>query len=487
MLKKRIPLITFCFFCMACLLGMQVYWIKGIYGATKANFEKEASLSFELAVKKEFDQRCDRIERLVSQKLMDTSTFTIIAHKGKDGYFYSIANSRNPKDVSNGISMSNIRIPIIAGDTANRRKITDGIAKTIRATDLENHTLYYRTQELGSYIAKLIRENDFSEQQLKTFYSDELSSRNIKIPYRLLYGQRARVGKQEVATKTYPNYSQKKPGTVIGAVFSDPFPYVAANMAVGFGCAVILVLLIAFCVGYLVKSLLKEKRLAEIKNDFISNITHEFKTPLATISAAVEALESFDGILDQKKAKRYLHHARAETGRLSGLVDQVLNIALYQKQQPVLAKEPIQLVEIFKELINIHTFTSSKVINFFYDPANLNHTLRANKMQFEHAISNIIDNAIKYAVDPVDITIETTLKGGFLLVAIKDNGIGISADELGFIFEQFYRSPAVIYESQKGYGLGLNYVKKIVEQHSGWYKVESKLGKGSTFILAWPI
>jgi len=472
---------------MACLLGMQVYWINGIYHATQENFEKEVNLSFEVAIKKEFNQRCDRIERLVSQKLMDTSLFTLIAKKDKNGYFYSVANSRNLKDVSNGMSFSNLNIPIIPGDTINRRKVANGIAKTIRATDLENHTLYYRTQELGNYIAKLIKENDFSEQQLKTIYDHDLSLRNIHIPYHFFYGEQTKLGEHGVATKTYPTYEQKKRGNYVGAVFSDPFPYVVANMAIGFGCSVMLVLLIAFCVIYLVKSLFKEKKLAEIKNDFISNITHEFKTPLATISAAVEAIESFDRAIDQKKMKRYLSHAKVETDRLSGLVDQVLNIALYQEQQTVLVKEPLQLLQLFKELMSIHTLTPNKIINFFYAPENLDHTLSANRMQFYHAINNIIDNAVKYAVNPVDITIEADVKDGFLCIAIKDNGIGIDADELSLIFEQFYRSPAVIYESQKGYGLGLNYVKKIIEQHKGWYKVESKLGKGSTFILAWPI
>lgn len=464
-----------------------------IYSATQENFEKEINLALEISIKEEFDKRCDDIERQISNKLMDTSAFIIIAEKDKQGvYVYNVANKLDLNDVSNGMSLSSLNIPVIKGDTVNRRKISDGIAKMIRVADLETRTLYYRTQQLGNYVDSLNKKNDFNEAKLKILYDRNLGYRNINIPYQLFYTKNIKglakfADEKSYLTRLHLTYERKHKNVYVGAKFGSPFTYVATKMALGFGCSVLLVFGIAICLSYLLKSLFREKKLADIKNDFISNITHEFKTPIATISVAIEALTSFDVLQDEKKTHRYLGYAKTELIRLSGIVDQILAIALFRNKDVSLVKEQISLSLVLTELIEMQQLSADKSIKFDIDPQQLNYNLNVNKMQFYHAINNVLDNAVKYAGNHVEIAIRTLVKDGFLLISIADNGFGIKSEDLPLVFEQFYRSPAISNKNLKGYGLGLNYVRYIMQQHNGWCKVESVFGKGSSFTLAWPL
>ena len=360
MLKGRMRLLSFCLLCMLGLLAMQVYWLTKVYTATQENFHKEIDLAFEISIKAEFDRRCDVIEGQVRDKLMDTSTFIIRAEKDKKAnYFYVIADKDNSKDVSNGMSISSLNIPIIPGDTVNKRKIVNELAKMIRINEIEAHVIYYRTQQFGNYLDSLVEHNRFSAKRLKEIYNRELASRGIYIPYQLFYNREAKRLSERYYTKPHLIYGNKKQPPYIAAKFGSPIAYVTSSMAIGFGCSVLLVCCIAYCLTYLLKSLFREKKLADIKNDFISNITHEFKTPIATIAVAVEALTSFDVLQDEKKTQRYLGHAKTELNRLSGLVDQILTIALYQNENMVLQRE---MVDIDKILIS----TSLWQINTYF-------------------------------------------------------------------------------------------------------------------------
>ena len=237
----------------------------------------------------------------------------------------------------------------------------------------------------------------------------------------------------------------------------------------------------------MLKSLFREKKLAQIKNDFISNITHEFKTPIATVSVAIEALGNREVRSDEQKTSRYLNHAKNEIERLNQLVDKVMNLSLYEDNQTEIHKEFIPVDEVIKEIIQIYQVSSDKKPDIHYENNSGEHQLWVDKLKFRHAISNILDNAIKYSNNDPCININLFKENHHLIFRFQDNGIGIPDKDLPLIFDKFYRVNKGNLHLIKGYGLGLNYVKQIMQQHRGWYKIESKLGTGTTIILGWPL
>jgi two-component system phosphate regulon sensor histidine kinase PhoR len=496
----RIPLVIFCVVCMAGLLGLQCYWIQKHYVVTKANFEKEVNIAFEDAVKKEFSLRCDTVEQSLIRLLMDTNAFVITSKLNKDGdQVYTFRNKRDVKDhFSSSLSYSDLNIPIIEGDTVNKFKVVKKFAKGIRKTDLEDRVVFFRTQSLGKYLVEKVEQYRFDTARLKPIFDDFLRLRKINIPYRFeLQPGVTSVMKNSspahtdaaypITTRSFITYRKIGTGELISASFKNPFTYIVINMVIILLSSLLLVILIAFCLIYLLRTLFKEKKLSAVKNDFISNITHEFKTPIATIAAAVEALTSFDVLDDAEKTQRYLGHAKNELARLSGLVDQVLNIAIYSRANDTFFKEPVIISEVMDELMASYAVPMAKDIRFHYERKDLQYTVMANKVQFYHSLNNVIDNAIKYSGDQVDITLSSKVKNNFLQLCIGDCGAGIKSSDLPLVFDQFYRSQDAIAKKVKGYGLGLNYVKSIMENHDGWCKIESELGKGSKVILAWPV
>ena len=251
--------------------------------------------------------------------------------------------------------------------------------------------------------------------------------------------------------------------------------------------SILLILLVAASIFLLFKMWFGEKKLSLIKNDFISNITHEFKTPIATVSAAVEALSDFNVLEDRQKTSRYLIHSKNELKRLSGLVDKLLHISIYETNRLELKTEQINLEESIQAIIQTHLISAVKQIRYSFNNKTGIQFIKADKIQFHHAINNIIDNAIKYSGNTLSIEIECIKKENFLILSFADNGIGIPSKEMPFVFDKFYRVKMTESPLTKGYGLGLNYVKTILEQHGGWCSLKSKMEQGTVINLAWPL
>jgi len=497
----RVPLVIFCVVCMCVLLSLQGYWIQQHYVVTKANFEKDVNSVFEDAVKKEFSLRCDTVEQEMIRLMMDTNLFVITSKSDRDNRLIYKFRHKNDADdkYSSSLSNSAYQLPIIEGDTINKWKIVKKIARDIRQTELENRMVFFRTQYLGRFLTEKVKKYSFDTTRLKPVFDRLLTAKNIRIPYHFnlklkttqVQNKNHRKAAEAIAfpitTRALITYRLLGDEEQVSASFKNPFSYILTNMVVILVSSILLVFLIAFCLVYLLKSLFKEKKLSAVKNDFISNITHEFKTPIATVSAAVEALTSFDVLNDAEKTQRYLGHAKNELSRLSGLVDQVLNIAIYSNADHQPQRELVKIGQVVHELVASYAVPLVKDIRFHYEYKDLQYTVLANKDQFYHSLNNVIDNAIKYSGDKVDITISSKLKNNFLQIFIEDCGAGIRSADLPLVFDQFYRSQDVIGKRIKGYGLGLNYVKNIMENHNGWCRIESEPGKGSKVTLAWPI
>lgn len=241
----------------------------------------------------------------------------------------------------------------------------------------------------------------------------------------------------------------------------------------GFGgilLSFILSLLIISCLFYLLKIITKQKELAAIKNDLISNITHEFKTPIATVSTAIEAIESFNAIDDKEKTKKYLAMSSVQLKKLHQMVEKLLETATLDSEQLLLKKETIDVVEMAERIVYKHQLLAKDKTLIF--STNLQPLyLSIDIFHFENVISNLIDNAIKYGGNNIEININSILKSTEIMIA--DDGNGIEKNQQEKIFDKFYRVPKGNTHDIKGFGIGLYYSKKIVEKHSGIISLSS--------------
>lgn len=251
--------------------------------------------------------------------------------------------------------------------------------------------------------------------------------------------------------------------------------------------SLLLVGLTVFSFTLLLRSLVQQRKLTRIKNDFISNITHELKTPIATVSVAIEALRNFDALHDPEKTKEYLAISSNELQRLSFLVDKVLKLSMFEKHQVELKEETIDLAVLVKEVVNSMKLQFEK----YKAQVNLQLTgyhfeVEGDRLHITSVLFNLLDNALKYSRENPSIHIELKDDNDRILLHVTDNGIGIAPEYHRKIFDKFFRVPAGNTHNVKGYGLGLSYVAYVIQRHSGSIDVESKPGIGSRFIIKLP-
>jgi two-component system phosphate regulon sensor histidine kinase PhoR len=252
--------------------------------------------------------------------------------------------------------------------------------------------------------------------------------------------------------------------------------------------AVFFTLMIITAFYITVNALLRQKKLSEIKNDFINNMTHEFKTPLATISLAVDALRNDKVAQDREKMNYFSGIIKEENKRMNKHVETILQAAVMDRQELTLNKVPLHVHNLIHEIMDNYKLQLEEKgaraelsLDARFD------FIEADQVHFRNLISNLVDNAVKYSKDNLLIKIATYNTNKFIGIRIEDNGIGMSKETVRRIFEKFYRAHTGNLHNVKGFGLGLSYVKTVVDAHDGKIKVDSVLGKGSAFNLEIPL
>jgi two-component system phosphate regulon sensor histidine kinase PhoR len=253
--------------------------------------------------------------------------------------------------------------------------------------------------------------------------------------------------------------------------------------------AILFTIIITTAFFLTIRTLLRQKKLSEIKSDFINNMTHEFKTPLATISLAVDALKNEKVSADKEKTNYFTAVIKEENKRMNKQVETILQAALLDKQE----------VQLNLKKLSAHALITSALNNIAL-PVNekqgiLEVSLEAQKdlvmadeVHFTNLINNLLDNAVKYSKEEgLHIKLQTSNVGNHLKIKIEDNGIGMNKETLNRIFEKFFRAHTGNIHNVKGFGLGLSYVKTMVDAHKGTIKAESTLGKGSNFLISMPL
>ncbi|RKR80645.1 two-component system phosphate regulon sensor histidine kinase PhoR [Mucilaginibacter gracilis] len=375
----------------------------------------------------------------------------------------------------------------------------------IETADTPNNTTL--PEKSGGVIENLVREYQRANEPLKerinllaldTILRTELHNQGIDLPFSYdvakldndsLIFAKAWDTKGDVPVFLVGNSYQK---AIFSSAVNDPgrlrvsFPqknslilsHMASTMATTGGLIVVLI----FCFGYTIYSIVKQKKISEMKTDFINNMTHEFKTPVSTIMIASEALKDVEIAGDKSRVAKLANIIYEENVRLGSHIERVLNIARIEKND---FKLDIKRVDVNE---TITTVLDSMLLKLQKHEVNLNLNLndqemviKADELHFSNVLYNLIDNAIKYSTETPEITISTLSKGGQAVIRVADKGIGMSTDQQVKIFEQFYRIPTGNLHDVKGFGLGLSYVNTIVKRLNGTISVKSEREKGSEF------
>jgi two-component system phosphate regulon sensor histidine kinase PhoR len=321
-----------------------------------------------------------------------------------------------------------------------------------------------------------LNNDEINFTRLDSIFTNQLSKKGIKTPhYLVLLEKDITVGEsnkaEDIELSLFSNSKSTflRPNQNLRAYYKDPTIEALKKSSTGILFSLLLSLSVIFCLIYLLKIISTQKELAEIKNDLINNITHEFKTPIATISTAIEAIESFNVVDNKEKTKQYAAISAFQLKKLHQMVEKLLETATLDSESLLLQKEPTNIVDLVAKIAKKFELLTKKDIKF---TTNIDSKiLKIDLFHFENAISNLVDNAIKYGGDTIEINLNSVLN--VTEISVADNGKGIDKSQQERIFDKFYRVPKGNTHDVKGFGIGLYYTQKIIEKHNGSINVSS--------------
>lgn len=449
-------------------IAVQVYWNYREYQINKQNLISKVQLSLDNSVEAYFANLTKSgIITFTSQngKNSKEKTDTIVVktnsrrglRKQIDSTLQNIANVEKNKSILVENSRNNSRPFFYSANDVIPKHLDSLISKV--AISISRDTL--DLEKLNSYLIKEFERNRINVTYgLKYKYSQRSFEDSIiekTIDYKLENFPKNHL--QTISKSTFlPHRSN------LELLFTNETAILLRNSFISILLSLLLSASIIASLFYLLKTIYKQKQLAEVKNDLINNITHEFKTPIATISTALEAMKSFNALEDKVKSEKYISIANSQVNKLNEMVEKILETASLNHEELVLQKEPVHLNELIENVLEKFRFINmEKTINFKNSEKDI--LLNLDRFHFENALGNIIDNAIKYGGNTINVDLTSTNKNSIIL--IKDNGNGIHKAQKEKVFEQFYRIPTGNTHTVKGFGIGLYYTKKIIEKHGG--------------------
>jgi len=321
-----------------------------------------------------------------------------------------------------------------------------------------------------------------SKYRLDTFTINRAENSRIALPERINNAWSMK------RTKTYPFSTNPQriffyPGSLIFAELKYDYNFFIEDLLWPMLAFFFILLISNIALVFVYKTIRKQKRINEVKTDFINNMTHEMKTPITIASAGLDALEHH--IPATERTDFYLHTSKKQLHLLNDFVERILDAAVQDIPDFNLKKEKIDLHTLFDELIQSHSVLNKKTVSFRLTGQE-SAFIQADQLHLQTAFHNIIDNAIKYSNGTVEIHIDIAENNRDCTIKIRDNGMGIPQQYIKNIFEKFFRVPQGDAQSIKGFGLGLYYVSSIVKKHSGNISVHSKLRSGTEFIITLP-
>jgi len=505
------------------LVFIQVYWIQSAIEQRKSQFEDNVKKSLVEVV---YDvDRFEAISRMNKNAASKNLLNQILQKGGKALHNHAVyLDELDP--VFNAIH-DKFNIQIVEKHSFNEdegsetnhkiisQKYGNDTSFTIEITDTTPSNFYKMNKEIWAQKAEVVEElvsdifyfelfessaDRITEHDLDSIIASVLNKNGINTKYQMgvfdimnhsIYDLKDNNQDDLYASpfkiSLFPNDIFGSP-VYLSMYFPNENAFILKSMWMMLAISAIFVLIIIFAFYYSISTIFKQKKLSIIKNDFINNMTHELKTPISTISLACEALND-TGIANSKETQgRFVNMINEENKRLGVLVENVLQSAVIDKGELKLQKESFNIHDVIDRAVkNVKIQVEQKRGQIAVSKLATKVQVYADNVHITNVIYNLLDNANKYtAIQPsIEITTEDIVGG--IVIKVKDNGVGISKENQKKIFEKLYRVPTGNVHDVKGFGLGLSYVKAIVEKHDGTINVESTLGKGSTFVLTLPI
>lgn len=476
------------------VVGFQVYWLKNNYDREKRSLQIKTNIDFQETVRRLQGIKL-RIKDLPESDSNHKSRMRIMVNQD----ITSFENpGMRPGDVPPGevITMVNAIRDKTENDSAFKTTTT-----TIFSTPKGNK-IYHSDSLTSPNDSAIWRKKNNVLQLLYKVDSlqDSISVTEITKAFTLrLTGDKTLVPFSVVEIDSLyggypdPDFSNVTVGFAHPKTYhlelGNTFPYLIKKIATPILFSIFLVGLTLVSFILLYRNLLRQRKLAALKNELISNITHELKTPIATVSVAIEALQNFDAAHDREKTKEYLDISASELQRLGLLVDKVLKLSMFENKTVELKREMFDMRQLVNEVMQIMKLQFEKQhAEVNVKTSGSNFMIEADKLHMASVMYNLLDNALKYSSENPLINIElSSSQQNILELKVSDNGPGIDKEYKSKIFEKFFRIPDGDKHNVKGYGLGLSYVKEIIMSHMGYIEVVSERGKGCTFIMRLPM
>ncbi|GGW67709.1 two-component system phosphate regulon sensor histidine kinase PhoR [Winogradskyella epiphytica] len=482
-------------------IGIQVFWNYKNYQSNKRQLINEVQISLDKAVD---DYYADLAEKTTLNIFFeDDNDFSSL--KDNDKFTNILKNiNETDKQFSNldSIEANSVEgVTIIRGLNADsimdQRKLKKNTASISYSERTDSIITDSDLKVLTTKVMFSISNDSLDLKQVNQRLSDELNRKQLTVDFNLLYDngktndqpskiENATVKDSLISKKEFLSTTSKSTflpkGSTLEVQFSNETKVILKRILGGILISSLLILAVISSLFYLLKIIKHQKQLAEVKNDLISNITHEFKTPIATISAALESISNFNAIDDKAKTKNYIAMSSQQLGKLNTMVEKLLETATLDSDSLELNKEEFDIIALLKDLINRSEIQfPNKAFQVNFQSENL--IINADVFHIENALNNILENAVKYGGDT--ISVELISKNFNFEIFISDTGNHLTKANKERIFEKFYRVPKGNTHDVKGFGIGLYYTKTIIAKHQGSITLE--LSKGlTTFKISLP-
>ena len=501
---------------LAGIFAYQAYWLTSLYHTMHSEMERDITEAMRMS---DYNEMMIRVNKLKQDNIShgEISVSTGYNNDGKSFVRSSTTISREnslenttlqkvfmPKEDSVYVTRPNDSTRVEVSVRKNVPLLTKGGLDVILRD--QNSML-----ELATYFQRGLHSGlDIISDPDVTLYDSLLTSflhdRNINLPHKLLHLHKgskwdstvlyvdtlANIGTPGYVPTTKAveyNYSFDINTNQSYRLIMEPVNMLVLRQMSGIlATSFIILIILAFSFWFLIRTILKQKTLEEMKSDFTNNITHELKTPIAVAYAANDALLNFNQAEEKAQRDKYLRICQEQLQRLSGLVEQILSMSMERRRTFRLHPEEFAVRDILEKLIEQHKLKAESPVHISVDIEPEDLSILADRTHFSNIISNLIDNAIKYSYGEAEVNIHcrkiaTEGQDEQTEISVSDHRIGIAPEKQKHIFDKFYRVPTGNLHDVRGYGLGLFYVKTMTEKHGGSVSVKSELGKGSTFTI----
>ena len=488
-MKKHILLILVLMsLCVTGIVGLQLFWNYQNYRTTVKTFDHDINEALNIAVAKETDQRQDQIVNKFKGWLADTSLIIITAdHKNRDSMTVFYTQDAHPKFKEDKKSRSQFGL-------SDFKEKLDHITPKAKAfmikhfgdrilkRDLKEGIVYHYTQLLGDSLEKVFNASKVRPRALEQLFKQELVNKNIDAPFVL-----NPTGQADLFLTKKVNTNFRKPfkNDFVYAGIESPNTYFFKEMKWVIITSLLLIMITISCFTYTVRTLLSQHKLAELKEDFIKNMTHELNTPISSIKITAEALKTFkhNPIIE----KEYLDIIIHQSDKLQDLTSKILDTGRLIKNHAVNWVK-IVINEFITAAINdLRSQIESHEAIVNYTPSNGAPSIRGDTSSLRNVMVNLIDNALKYSAGRSLVSIQVKVLAHHATIKVTDNGIGIPSEYHAQVFEQFFRVPQGNLHDVKGFGLGLSYVKQVIQRHQGEIAVANHQPTGCVFTIKLPL